>query len=123
MIGRHTTIDGKIGILETFMVQFKQRFTFFQSIIDDKKSLEEKVVALEVKLNQKQDTYGDKEVVHLREQVVKLTNDLEEKKYTIKTYEEMQKKSQSKKKPDKSIDTEGNYNRIIYINNINYKIL
>ena len=97
MMGKHISIDNKLGVLEVFMTTFRNKFTFFQSLIEDKKVLEEKCEALQAKEDQKITGFSDKDIVILREQLVKATSELELKNSTLKSYEEMNKKFGAKK--------------------------
>lgn len=85
---KHIDLDSNLSIIQSFMENFKERFTFFQSLIEDKKNLEEKYFALEVKFAQTQNVYNEKEIIHLKEQLLRLSSELELKNNLIKKYED-----------------------------------
>jgi len=85
---KHNDLESNLSIIQHFMENFKERFVFFQSLIEDKKNLEEKYFALEVKFAQTQNVYNEKEIIHLREQLFILSSELELKNKLVKKYED-----------------------------------
>ena len=115
MTSNHINIDGKLGVLEQFMTTYNQKFTFFQSLIEDKKNLEVKCESLQVR-TEIQSVHSEKELIKLKEQLARITNELEQKSVTLKNYEEMHKKLAMKKKGEKySSETEGKNKLLIHI--------
>lgn len=103
-------LDSKLSIIQAFMKNFQEKFTFFQSLIEDKKNLEEKCQALEVKVNsQGHSVYNEKEIVILKEQLLKCQTELELKSTQLKNIEEFQSKKTGKNQKKSETTTEGNY--------------
>jgi len=96
---KHLDLDSKLSIIQNFMNQFQQKFKFFESLIEDKKNLEARYTALEVKSSQNQLIYNEREVVQLREQLLRVSNELEIKNVMVKNYEEMNKQRHISNKP------------------------
>ncbi|MFO0515301.1 MAG: hypothetical protein ACK5YA_00450, partial [bacterium] len=86
----HKSIEEKLSKITAFMEVFDQKFVLFNSLIEDKKNLTDKVNELEVKIRQlsNDDTY--KEVMSLRESNFKLSKELESKVQLLKEMEEIQ---------------------------------
>lgn len=86
----HHSIEEKLCKITAFMEVFDQKFILFNSLIEDKKNLTDKVNELEAKIRMlsNDDTY--KEVLSLREGNYKLSKELESKVQLLKEMEEIQ---------------------------------
>jgi hypothetical protein len=84
----HQTLEEKLNNLINFMNYFETKFTFFGSLIEDNKRLEEKISFLECQLKMIDIDNRDKENFSIKEQLFKLQKDIEIKNNIIKDYEE-----------------------------------
>lgn len=86
----HKTIEEKLEKIIGFMEVFDQKFVLFNSLIEDKKNLTDKVNELETKIRMISNEDQMKEVLNLRESNFKLTKELESKVHLLKEMEEIQ---------------------------------
>lgn len=85
----HNTIEQKLTKISEFMETFDQKFVLFNSLIEDKKLLTDKVNELEVKIRMINNDDQTKEILRLRESNFKLSKELESKVQLMKDMEEI----------------------------------
>ena len=111
----HTLIETKLDKIIVFMENFDSKLTFFNSLIEDKKNLIDKVCELETKLSRINSEDDKKEILSLRQMNMKLSKELESKLFLLKEMEEIQEnifknKEVSNIKTKNIIKVSGNFN-------------
>lgn len=86
----HSSIENKLTKISEFMETFDQKFVLFNSLIEDKKALTDKVNELEVKLRMMSNDDQTREIITLRETNFKLSKELEAKVMLMKDMEDAQ---------------------------------
>lgn len=86
----HNSIESKLTKISEFMETFDQKFILFNSLIEDKKALSDKVNELEVKIRMMSNDDQTKEIINLRETNFKLSKELEAKVMLMKDMEDAQ---------------------------------
>ena len=120
----HRTIEEKLSKITVFMEQFDQKIMFFNSLLEEKKALTDKVNELETKIRRISNDDQQKEVLSLREGNIKLSKELEAKVHLLKEMEEIQESlfnnhSEGKTKIHMSMSTKnegGNRKSIVKVN-------
>jgi len=85
----HKSIEEKLAKITGFMEVFDKKFLLFNSLIEDKKVLIDRVNHLEVKIRMLSNEDQFKEVLTLRESNIKLSKELESKVNLLKEMEEI----------------------------------
>lgn len=86
----HNTIESKLSKISEFMETFDQKFILFNSLLEDKKELTDKVNELEVKIRMMSNDDQTKEIINLKETNFKLSKELEAKVMLMKDMEDAQ---------------------------------
>lgn len=86
----HSSIEQKLSKISLFMETFDQKFVYFNSLIEDKKILTDRVNELEIKIRMMTNDDQSKEILRLRESNFKLSKELESKLQLLKDMEEIQ---------------------------------
>ena len=83
----HGNIKTKLIYLEKFVTYFDEQFKFFNSVLEEKKKLEEYVLNLECEIKMMDINSKEENILLLKEQNIKLTKELEIKTNLVKEYE------------------------------------
>lgn len=86
----HKSIEEKLSKIIEFMEVFDEKFVFFNSLIEEKKVLTDKINELEISLRRVSNDDQYKELLSLREGNLKMSKELEAKVQLLKEMEEIQ---------------------------------
>lgn len=86
----HKSIEEKLSKIIEFMEVFDEKFVFFNSLIEEKKTLTDKINELEISLRRASNDDQYKELLSLREGNLKMSKELEAKVQLLKEMEEIQ---------------------------------
>lgn len=86
----HKSIEEKLSKIIEFMEVFDDKFVFFNSLIEEKKTLTDKINELEISLRRASNDDQYKELLSLREGNLKMSKELEAKVQLLKEMEEIQ---------------------------------
>lgn len=86
----HKSIEEKLSKIIEFMEVFDDKFVFFNSLIEEKKTLTDKINELEICLRRASNDDQYKELLSLREGNLKMSKELEAKVQLLKEMEEIQ---------------------------------
>jgi hypothetical protein len=96
----HNSIEAKLDYLYNFMNFFDEKFVFFNTLIEDKRKMEQKYDLMDCQLKMIDIDGKNEEIAKLKEHVFKMTRDIEVKNSLIRDYEELiDKISQNQNNP------------------------
>lgn len=85
----HESLKAKLNYIEKFVTYFDEQFKFFNSLLEEKKKLEEYILNLECEIKMMDIHSKEEEILLLKEQNIKLTRELEIKSNLVKEYEKI----------------------------------
>jgi hypothetical protein len=85
----HNSIEAKLDYLYNFMNFFDEKFVFFNTLIEDKRKMEQKYDLIDCQLKMIDLDGKNEEIAKLKEHVFKMTRDIELKNGLIRDYEEL----------------------------------
>jgi len=88
----------------------EEKFTFFHSIIEDKKKLEEKCQSLECKIKMFNSKHNEAEYIHTKQLLIKATKDVESRNELIQNLENHLKGKGVSLKPKTPVSSKKNIN-------------
>ena len=110
----HESLKSKLNCLEKFVTYFDEQFKFFNSLLDEKKKLQEHTLNLECEIKMMNIHAKEEEILLLKEKNINLVRDIEIKANLIKEYEKIISASNNSTISDKKKVKEVSGGIIIY---------